>query len=127
MSMRFAIDLDTAGVIRYSNLEAEDNGNGLRRFVLRDKRVINNRWVLLDETWIKRVIGQGESLQEIILLSKISAVAAPWATSINIGVREYNAIIIVWHAGIVQRGGLSCVKTKASSKLDMTWKEILMG
>jgi hypothetical protein len=50
MSMRFAIDLDTAAVIQYSSLEAEDTGNGLRRSMLRDKYATDNGWVLLDET-----------------------------------------------------------------------------
>jgi hypothetical protein len=82
---------------------------------------------LLDETWIEQVIGHGKSLQEFILLSEISAVAAPCATSIDIGVREYNALMLVWHAGVAQRGGLGRVKTNASSTVNMTWKEILLG
>jgi hypothetical protein len=130
ISVRFAIELETTAVLRFTSLEAENTGNGLRRFILRDSNANDNGWVLLDETWIELVIGQKVGSQEFILLSEAiqeEESSDADATQVEHGPREYNAMMIVWRDGIAERAGLGRVVTCAQSTKAMEWKEILLG
>jgi hypothetical protein len=123
ISMRFAIELETTAVLRYTSLEAENTGNGLRRFILHDSDAHDNGWVLLDETWIELVVGQKFGTQEFILLSE----ASQREGQIDRDRREYNAMMIIWRDDIAERAGLGRVVTRAQSRKVMEWKEILLG
>jgi hypothetical protein len=50
------VDGSSARAKREQSLEAGSTGNGLRRFILRDRFARDNGWVLLDETQIELVV-----------------------------------------------------------------------
>ncbi|KAH7063775.1 heterokaryon incompatibility protein-domain-containing protein [Paraphoma chrysanthemicola] len=130
VSLRFEIELETTAVLHYTSLEAENTGNGLRRFILRDSNAQDNGWVLLDERWIELVVGREIGAHEFILLSE----ARPRSSSDSSDMkrvghvqREYHAMMITWRDGIAERAGLGQVVPSVQSMKEMEWKEILLG
>ncbi|KAF2821392.1 HET-domain-containing protein [Ophiobolus disseminans] len=129
VSMRFRIELETTAVLRYTSLEAENTGNGLRRFILHKTAGRQCGWVLLDERWIEKVVSGSVGLQEFILLSEASRDTPGDASEEREqhNRREYNAMMIIWQGELAERAGLGQVTTNASMVGEMEWKEILLG
>jgi len=118
--MHFQLELETTAVLRYTSLETENTGNGLRRFTLHDSTPQERGWVLLNDRWIEVLMGAGP--QEFILLSEASRRADTKPDS-----REYNAMMIIWKDRIAERAGLGKVVVNTSMAREKEWKEILLG
>jgi len=127
ISIRFDIALETTAVMRYTSLEAENTGNGLRRFILHDSNAHQHGWVLLDDRWIEVVVNESARSQEFILLSEAGNHGGPGDALGEPKQRQYNTMMITWKDGIAERAGLGRVEIDASMSREMEWKEILLG
>ncbi|OAL57157.1 HET-domain-containing protein [Pyrenochaeta sp. DS3sAY3a] len=130
VSAYFQIEPSTSAVLRFSSLYAENTGNGLRLFVLRDSNGTSCGWVLLDEGWVEGMNKEGGFIQEFILLSEGHASITERLTEQVHDFREYNAMMIIWRGGIAERAGLGRIIRRgmwSPCKRGMKWKEILLG
>lgn len=120
-SVQAEIALDSLSVIRNRSLQAENTGNGLRKFHILGKNTQYCGWVQLDEDWIEAVTNGSGSVQEFILLSEVDS------HDIRSDGNAFNAMMIIWRNGIAERAGLGQILDEAVGNVDLEWKEILLA
>lgn len=121
LSMRAKIKLDPLAVLRHSSLQAENTGNGLRKFNILNNQDLYCDWVLLDQIWIEKLTSRDEGIQEFIILSEIdSNDSAPHGN-------VFNAMMVAYNDGIAKRAGLGQILDEKMERTDVEWKEFLLA
>lgn len=129
MSVHCRINVDPSAVLRYSSPNAENMGNGLRRFKVLHDDTQTHGWVMLDQEWIGVVAEDDVKTQEFILLSEAAGIEGNDKSIANGAITEscgaFNAMMIVWTQGIAQRAGIGRISADLGRKGE--WKEIILG
>jgi hypothetical protein len=119
--LRAEIKLDTLAVLKNSSLQAENTGNGVRKFIIFAEHNRHFGWILLDQSWIERLSSQPAVFQEFILLSETNSGAAGFNQNV------FNTMMVVCSDGVMERVGLGQISDDEIGPTDVEWKEIILG
>ena len=119
--MRAKIILDPLAVLKSSSLQAENTGNGLRKFIVFAEQSRNCGWVLLDQSWTEKLCTQPGESQDFILLSEVDSCDASYSGNV------FNAMMLVRTDGVMKRAGLGQIFDEAIGSTDVEWKEIILA
>lgn len=119
--LRAEIKLDTLAVLKSSSFQAENTGNGLRKFIIFTPHNRHIGWILLDQLWIERLSSQPAKFQQFILLSETNSSAAGLIQNV------FNTMMVVCSDGIMERVGLGQIFDEEVGPMDVEWEEIILG
>ena len=119
--LRAEIKLDPLAVLKNSSLHAENTGNGLRKFTIFAEHDRHFGWILLDQSWIGKLVSQPRKCQEFILLSEIDG------GEVGSSEHVFNAMMVIWANGFMERAGLGQIFEGRIGHSDVEWKEIILA